>query len=80
MGLYWEDIDFDNQMIKVTKTLNLWKNRRLYIEHPKTRNSWREILTDDKKISILKEWRKIQREDLLKIGNNTMHAKQLVFF
>lgn len=28
---------------------------------------------------FLKEWRKIQREDFLKIGINTMHAKQLVF-
>ncbi|MFC0276732.1 site-specific integrase [Enterococcus devriesei] len=79
LGLQWDCIDFDNNILEIRQTLARGENRRLYLEEPKTSHSFRTIPLDDKTISILKSWRKIQRETMLQVGVNTMSSKQLVF-
>ena len=79
MGLQWDCIDFENKTLEIHQTLARGENRRLYLEEPKTTHSFRTIPLENETISILKSWRKIQRETMLQVGINTMGAKQLVF-
>lgn len=79
LGLQWDCIDFENKTLEIRQTLSRGENRRLYLEEPKTSHSFRTIPLEDETISILKSWRKIQRETMLQVGINTMSAKQLVF-
>lgn len=46
---------------------------------PKTKKSARTIALDNGTISVLKNWRKIQRAEALKLGYNTMNKNQLIF-
>ena len=48
LALAWKDIDFKDNYIQINKTLARGKNRRLYVEQPKTKNSKRKIPTDEK--------------------------------
>jgi len=79
LSLTWQDIDFDSQFIVINKTLARGKDRRLYVEAPKTKSSRRVIPMDEKTLSILKEWRLYQRKIMLGFGHNTMKKNQLVF-
>ncbi|HGF7540205.1 TPA: tyrosine-type recombinase/integrase [Enterococcus hirae] len=79
LALTWKDIDFNDNYIKINKTLTRGKNRRLYVEQPKTKNSKRDIPVDDETINILKKWRLEQRKWLLTLGINTLSKNQLVF-
>lgn len=79
LGLQWDCIDFENKTLEIRQTLSRGENRRLYLEEPKTSHSFRTIPLEDETISILKSWRKTQRETMLQVGINTMSAKQLVF-
>ena len=79
LGLQWDCIDLENKTLEIRQTLSRGENRRLYLEEPKTSHSFRTIPLEDETISILKAWRKIQRETMLQVGINTMSAKQLVF-
>ncbi|MDT2402499.1 tyrosine-type recombinase/integrase [Enterococcus avium] len=79
MGLQWDCIDFENKTLEIHQTLARGENRRLYLEEPKTVHSFRTIPLGDETISILKMWRKVQRETMLQVGINTMSTKQLVF-
>ena len=48
--------------IKINKTLARVKNRGLYVEQPKTKNSKRDIPVDEETMNILKKWRLEQRK------------------
>ncbi|MBV7391093.1 site-specific integrase [Enterococcus sp. ALS3] len=79
LALTWNDIDFNNKIIKINKTQTMGKDRRLYIDHPKTKNSKREIPIDDKTLAILKKWRTEQKKIYLEFGIKTNKKNQLVF-
>lgn len=79
LGLQWDCIDFTNKTLKIRQTLTRGKNRRLYLEQPKTKKSRRTIPLSEETIQALKQWRRVQREDMLKLGINTMNKKQILF-
>ncbi|MDN6398410.1 MAG: site-specific integrase [Alkalibacterium sp.] len=80
LALQWKDIDFMNQHLTVSKTLTRGKNSRLYVEDsPKTQAGNRDIPLDPSVLSILKQWRKDQREMYIKLGHNTLNDSQLLF-
>lgn len=79
LGLQWHGIDFDNQILTVKQTLARGENRRLYLEEPKTTGSNRVVPLDKQTIQLLRQWRKVQRSEMLQLGINTMSAEQLVF-
>lgn len=79
LALEWKDIDFVNGKITVNKTLARGKNNALIIQTPKTKSSIRTIAVDEGTMGILKEWRKFQAIDLLKMGYNTMNKSQPLF-
>ncbi|QGP76879.1 tyrosine-type recombinase/integrase [Tetragenococcus halophilus] len=79
LGLQWKHVDFSSQTLKIRQTLAKGKNNRPYLEEPKNKNSKRDIPLNNETIAILKHWRKIQREEMLLYGFNTMDKEQLVF-
>jgi len=79
LALEWKDIDFTNSNITVNKTLARGENNRLIIQTPKTKTSVRTVSVDPGTMQLLKEWRKEQATDFLKLGFNTMNPSQVVF-
>lgn len=79
LALTWEDIDFEQKTLRVSKTVTVGKDRRLYVGPPKTNKSKRVIAIDDETIAILKQWKKDQIKFYSKIGISTFKSKQLIF-
>ena len=79
LALTWKDINFEQKTITINKTLTRGLNNKLIVQTPKTTASRRNVMVDDKTLSLLKEWRKQQKTDYFKLGYNTMNSSQLVF-
>lgn len=67
LGLEWSDIDFENKIISVNKTL-VTVNGSLYTQSPKTKRSTRTISLDDATIQVLKNWKLEQKKQFFKNG------------
>lgn len=78
LALTWDDLDFKKNEILINKAIGLGKNNKLYVKPPKT-GAARSISMDEKVMAILKDWKKIQKLEYLKLGINTGKDKQLVF-
>ena len=79
LALQWKDVDFNQSTVTVNKTLARGENNRLIIQTPKTKTSVRTVSVDPGTMQLLKEWRKEQARDYLKLGFNTMRPSQVVF-
>ena len=64
LALTWSDIDLDNAIVHVTKTLN----RYLEINSPKSKSSYRDIDIDQETVSMLKHYKLRQTKEAWKIG------------
>ena len=64
LALTWSDIDLDNAIVHVTKTLN----RYLEINSPKSKSSYRDIDIDQETVSMLKQYKLRQTKEAWKIG------------
>ena len=64
LALSWSDIDLDNAIVHVTKTLN----RYLEINSPKSKSSYRDIDIDQATVSMLKQYKLRQTKEAWKIG------------
>lgn len=73
LALEWTDIDFDNQVISVTKTLDNVSNLE---QTPKTRSSVRKIDIDNSTILMLKQYRNRQR---MVFSNSNIKLNGIVF-
>lgn len=78
LALTWQDFDFTKNELRINKALALGKDNQLYIKSTKTGVA-RTIKMDNTTMEVLKEWKKKQRQDYLKLGYNTLKSKQLVF-
>lgn len=61
-ALTWNDIDFENQKISITKTISA-QGSLFVVSLPKTKSSVRTISLDDKTMQILKEWKKTNHQN-----------------
>ncbi|EOB3406986.1 tyrosine-type recombinase/integrase [Enterococcus hirae] len=78
-ALTWNDIDFTNQTLSVTKT-GYYLNGNPYITSTKTNKSTRIISIDNSTISLLKQWKLEQKKFLLSRGIPIKpDKKQLIF-
>ena len=78
-ALTWNDIDFTNQTLSVTKT-GYYLNGNPYITSTKTNKSTRIISVDNSTISLLKQWKLEQKKFLLSRGIPIKpDKKQLIF-
>ncbi|WP_431029647.1 tyrosine-type recombinase/integrase [Lysinibacillus sp. LZ02] len=78
LALTWEDINTKDNEIRISKALSRGLDARQYVKSTKSGVS-RTIKMDEKTIAVLKEWRKRQQVEYLKLGHNTLQTKQLVF-
>lgn len=79
LALAWQDINFKEGTIRINKTLAKGLGKRMVIQTPKTKTSIRTLSVDPQTTSILKTWRKTQKELYFMQGINTLSPKQLVF-
>ena len=78
LALTWKDIDFKKNEVRINKAISRGKDNKLYVKTTKTGIA-RTIKIDGKTISILKSWKKQQRDEYLELGFNTLQPQQLVF-
>lgn len=77
-GLEWSCIDMAKKTIRVDKQLSYAPDRGVYLSEPKTASSKRIISVPEETIAMLKEYRKWQIEQRLKMGD-LWHETNLVF-
>lgn len=68
-GLNWDDIDLNNGIIHITKTLLYTPSKGLYEDTPKTRQSDRAVNIPDDMIELLKAYRSEQEENRCLCGD-----------
>ena len=64
LALEWSDIDLDNAVVLITKTLNY----RLEINSPKSKSSYRDIDIDPKTVTMLKQYKHRQTKEAWTLG------------
>ncbi|WP_270290171.1 site-specific integrase [Enterococcus casseliflavus] len=79
LALTWQDIDFENKILTINKTIARNTKNELVTNQPKTETSNREISLDDTTIEVLKKWRQDQRKYLLSHGHNSLRPNQIIF-
>ena len=71
LALSWSDIDLDNAIVHITKTLNY--NQEL--NSPKSKSSYRDIDIDQATVSMLKQYKHRQVQEAWQLG----HSETVVF-
>lgn len=79
LALTWEDIDFKENTVSITKTMSIGLNNQPIIQSPKSNASKRILPLDGETMQILKVWKMKQMEDLFILGHNALGKDQLVF-
>lgn len=64
LALSWSDIDLDNSVVHITKTLNYQKK----INSPKSKSSYRDIDIDAETVAMLKKYKHRQIQEGWKLG------------
>lgn len=78
IALTWEDLNFKDNEIRISKSVARGLKAKQYVKTTKSGNS-RTIKMDEGTMAILKEWKKYQQIDYLKLGFNTLQPNQLIF-
>lgn len=78
IALTWEDLNFKDNEIRISKSIARGLKAKQYLKTTKSGHS-RTIKMDEGTMAILKDWRKYQQMDYLKLGFNTLQPNQLVF-
>ncbi|MGS5514528.1 site-specific integrase [Clostridioides difficile] len=68
LGLFWEDIDLENNIIKIRRNLVRKKDSNFELAPPKTNSSIRDIKIGDTLSKILKDEKLNQKKQKVKIG------------
>lgn len=76
-ALTWTDIDFEKNEICIDKAIASG-DKRLYLKSTKNKEN-RIISMDEETMTILKKWKKKQKEDYFILGFDTSQPTQLVF-
>lgn len=71
-GLVWDDIDFDNNVIKCHRTWN-YRNKIGGFKKPKTDAGIRDIVIDDESMQLLKDFREQQKTLFESLGIKPIH-------
>lgn len=68
-GLMWKDIDFDNKVIHVQRTMRYFHGKGTVLDSPKTESSNRDIPMLDEVVRILKQHRTEQKKMKFYLGD-----------
>ena len=64
LALSWSDIDLDNSVVHITKTLNC----ELELNSPKSKSGYRDIDIDQQTVTMLKRYQRKQTQEAWKLG------------
>lgn len=80
LALEWDDIDFENKTIAITKTQSEVRSG-IIVTPPKTKSSIRKIpLTSDKLLDLLLEWKEKQQILREKFNNSNSEVRDVIFY
>ncbi len=79
LGLTWDDIDFDNNMVHIRRAVHWSKDKGYYYTDPKTKKSKRSVKMTDRVMLILKQMKNDQLSAKLKYGDYWNNHQRLVF-
>ena len=65
----YKDIDFDNGMLSIVRTSNYNTSKGVYTSTPKTKSSYRQLYLQPNILDLIKQLRKEQQEQAVKIGD-----------
>lgn len=68
-GLQWKNIDFDKRKINIIGNLIYTKDKGVFLDTPKTKNSVRCISVPDETISLIKDYKLWQIEQIMLLGS-----------
>lgn len=71
LALKWNDLNLVDNPLTINKAIARGKNTQLYLISTKTGKA-RTIKIDETTVSILKEWKKLQKQKYFKLGINTL--------
>lgn len=77
LGLYWEDVDFENQSVKIYKSLLSYKGIGIQEGTVKTTRSNREVALPKECFTLLKEYKNLQEERKKILGSAWSDNKYL---
>lgn len=69
LALKWSDVDFNNKLLSIRRTLQYSSGKGTYTTEPKTNTSERVIKISDTVIEILKTYKTWQNKERLKVGD-----------
>lgn len=77
MGLEWNDIDFDTNVVTVNRTCLYSKERGHYTETPKTATSMRSLKLPQDVMNVLKKWQGLQDAQRKKVGSKWIETDRV---
>ncbi len=69
MGLYWSDVDFDNNAVSISRQRQYVYGQGVVIREPKTKGSIRRVSVSPNVIALLRSYKREQAENRLKLGD-----------
>lgn len=79
LALIWDDLNLENGILSVSKTLVYPLNSEPYISTPKSKSSNRSIKLDDATLKLMKRHQINQKEVILRYENYKPSVKNLIF-
>jgi len=77
-GLEWQDIDFDTGVVTIQRTSLYIKEKGVFTDTPKTKNSIRYLKLPDYVMDLLKRYKAEQAERQLQLGNQWVNTGRLL--
>lgn len=77
LGFEWSDIDFENHVVTVNRASLYTKDRGVFTDIPKTKNSHRSIKLPDCVFPTLQRYKVEQAERRLKLGDRWINSNRL---
>lgn len=68
LGLEWNDIDFENNIISIKRTSNYTASKGIYTDTTKTKKSQRSLKFPQSVMDLLREYKAEQDEERIKLG------------
>ena len=79
LGLTWDDIDFDNNMVHIKRSVHWSKDKGYYYTDPKTKKSKRSVKMTNRVMIILKQVKNEQLSAKFQYGDYWNNPQRLVF-
>lgn len=77
LGLEWDDIDFEHEVVSIRRTSQYSKNLGVYTDTPKTKSSERDLKLPAEVFPILRHHKAAQAAERLRLGDQWQDSNRL---